>query len=191
VTTETVLFRATDQPTDLAPRRARGSMLRPMSALDQRAWGAALSHSLSRPADKGGAAQPEFERDLHQGLYQACRTAVTHDHHPVGPQEFRRHHCSHTIPTHIVVQFEVMRSLATPRPSDAARWGGRGSPRKICRSPIFLSSVRRLLRQRCDARGFKLLPIEIIAQRRVAPAFEPQKLSWMDGLARRDRNPHE
>ena len=33
-------------------------MLRPMSALDQRAWGAALSHSLSRSADKGGACQP-------------------------------------------------------------------------------------------------------------------------------------
>jgi hypothetical protein len=29
-----------------------------------------------------------------------------------------------------------------------------------------------LLRQRCDARGFKLLPIEIIAERKAAPTFE-------------------
>jgi hypothetical protein len=32
-----------------------------------------------------------------------------------------------------------------------------------------------VLRQRCDARGFKSLPIEIIARRKVAPAFEPQR----------------
>ena len=51
-------------------------MLRPTSALDQRAWGAALSHPLSRSTDKGGASQPEFERDLHQGPHQACRTAA-------------------------------------------------------------------------------------------------------------------
>jgi hypothetical protein len=38
-----------------------------------------------------------------------------------------------------------------------------------------------LLRQRCDARGFTPLRIEIIAQQKVAPAFEPKKLGWMDG----------
>jgi hypothetical protein len=41
-----------------------------------------------------------------------------------------------------------------------------------------------VLRQRCDARGFTLLPIENIARRKVAPAFEPQKLSWVEGPAR-------
>ena len=30
-----------------------------------------------------------------------------------------------------------------------------------------------MLRQRCDARGFTLLPIENIARRKVAPAFVP------------------
>ena len=34
-----------------------------------------------------------------------------------------------------------------------------------------------MLRRRCDARGFKPLPIEIIARQKVAPAFEPQKVS--------------
>jgi hypothetical protein len=38
-----------------------------------------------------------------------------------------------------------------------------------------------MLRRRCDVRGFKSLPIEIIARQKVAPAFEPQKLSWVDG----------
>jgi hypothetical protein len=34
-----------------------------------------------------------------------------------------------------------------------------------------------LLRPRCDARGFKPMPIEILAKQKVAPAFEPQKLT--------------
>jgi hypothetical protein len=34
-----------------------------------------------------------------------------------------------------------------------------------------------MLRWRCDARGFKALPIEIIARQKVAPAFVPQKAS--------------
>ena len=37
----------------------------------------------------------------------------------------RRHHsCSDRQQTDIVVQFGVVRSLATPRPSDAPWWGG-------------------------------------------------------------------
>ena len=80
----------------------------------------------------------------------------------------------------VVPAFEPQRvsgRMAPPPPPDAARWGGRGSPRKICRSPIFLSSVRQLLRQRCDARRFETLPIEIPAKQKVASAFEPQKVS--------------
>jgi hypothetical protein len=37
-----------------------------------------------------------------------------------------------------------------------------------------------LLRQRCDARGFEPLRIEIIAKRKVAPGFEPQKAGRMN-----------
>jgi hypothetical protein len=37
-----------------------------------------------------------------------------------------------------------------------------------------------LLRQRCDARGFEPLPIEIIAEQKVALAFEAQKLLYVD-----------
>ena len=55
--------------------------------------------------------------------------------------------------------------------------GGRGSPRKFAGAPYSISTVRQLLRQRCDARGFTPLPIEIIARRKAAPAFEPQKVS--------------
>ena len=54
---------ANGPPTDLAPNRAQRSMLRPMLAPDPRARAAALSHPLSRSADRGGASQPEFERD--------------------------------------------------------------------------------------------------------------------------------
>jgi hypothetical protein len=43
--------------------------------------------------------------------------------------------------------------------------------------PFSISGVgKQLLRQRCDARGFKPLPIEIIARRMMAPAFEAQKV---------------
>ena len=38
-----------------------------------------------------------------------------------------------------------------------------------------------MLRQRCDARGFTLLPIENIARQKVAPAFELQKVKQKDG----------
>jgi hypothetical protein len=60
---------------------------------------------------------------------------------------------------------------------------------KICRAPFSVSSVRKQsLRQRCDARGFKPLPIEIIAQRRVTPAFEPKNWdAWMARAANDDR----
>ena len=44
------------------------------------------------------------------------------------------------------------------------------SPRKKLLGP----PKHNLLRQRCDARGFEPLPIEIIAKRKVAPALEPQ-----------------
>ena len=57
--------------------------------------------------------------------------------------------------------------------------GGARLTQKFGSGPIFHfeASFRQVLRQRCDARGFKPLPIEIIAQRRVTPAFEPQKVS--------------
>ena len=55
--------------------------------------------------------------------------------------------------------------------------GGSRLTRKFAGAPFSISSVRQLLRQRCDARGFKPLPIEIIARQKVAPAFEPQKVS--------------
>jgi hypothetical protein len=38
------------------------------------------------------------------------------------------------------------------------------------------------LRPRCDALGFERLPIEIIAERKVAPAFEPQTGSGYAGI---------
>jgi hypothetical protein len=84
---------------------------------------------------------------------------------------------------HIVVMFRAVRSLDIPRPSDAAWWGGLAVRQKICRGPKSTSESN-VLRRRCDARGFKRLPIEIIAKRRVGPAFEPQNLSWVDGPAR-------
>ena len=42
-------------------------MLTPMSVPDRRARASSPSRPSSRSADKGGASQPEFERDLHQG----------------------------------------------------------------------------------------------------------------------------
>ena len=76
-----------------------------------------------------------------------------------------------------VVMFEAVRSLAIPPPPGHTRVGGRcGSP-KTAGAPFSIQSEKQLLRQRCDARGFKPLPIEIIARRKVAPAFEPQKAS--------------
>jgi hypothetical protein len=48
-------------------------------------------------------------------------------------------------------------------------------PEKSAWGPFSIPSVRQLLRRRCDARGFKPLPIENIARQKVAPAFEPEK----------------
>ena len=58
-----------------------------------------------------------------------------------------------------------------PRPSDAPWWGGGWRfARKFAGAP-FQASEGNVLRQRCDARGFTPLRIEIIAKRKVAPAF--------------------
>ena len=69
------------------------------------------------------------------------------------------------------------RARSPPPAPRAPHGGGRGSPKKSAGAPFSISSVRQLLRQRCDARGFTLRLIEIIARRKVAPAFEPQKVS--------------
>ena len=62
--------------------------------------------------------------------------------------------------------------------------GGSRLTQKICRGPFSISSVRQLLRQRCDALVFKPLPIEIIARQKVAPAFDPRNCRrWMTGQA--------
>ena len=75
--------------------------------------------------------------------------------------------------------FEPQKASGRTAPAPRTQHGGGrcGSPKKFAGAPFSISSVRQLLRQRCDARGFEPLPIEIIAKRRVAPAFEPQKAS--------------
>ena len=76
------------------------------------------------------------------------------------------------------VQFQAVRSLAIPpRPRTHQGGGALRFARIICRGPIFHFKRRPLLRQCCDARGFTPPPIEILARRKVAPAFEPQKAS--------------
>src|SRR3984957_768639 len=62
--------------------------------------------------------------------------------------------------------------------------------RKFAGAPFSVSSVRKQsLRQRCDARGFKPLPIEIIAQRRVTPALSPKigMHGWLELLTTIDK----
>jgi hypothetical protein len=74
-----------------------------------------------------------------------------------------------------------------PRPHEAWVGGAKRSPPgpskpgEWCEDLLNLASRNIPLRQRCDARGFKPLRIEIIAKQKVAPAFEPQKLSSVDG----------
>jgi hypothetical protein len=63
-----------------------------------------------------------------------------------------------------------------PRPWTPHGGGGSRLTGIICRAPLQVSEGN-VLRQRCDARGVKPLPIEIIARQKVAPAFEPQKVS--------------
>src|ERR1700733_6092506 len=76
---------------------------------------------------------------------------------------------------------EKVSRRTAPRPPDPPWWGGRGEPENLS-GPIFHSSVRQLLRWRCDARVFKPLLIEIIARQKVAPAFEPK--NWDGWMAR-------
>jgi hypothetical protein len=72
---------------------------------------------------------------------------------------------------------EVARHPPAPR---TRHGGGVAAHRKICRARFPISSVRQVLRPRCDARVFKRPAIEIIARQKVAPAFEPKKIG-MDG----------
>jgi hypothetical protein len=76
----------------------------------------------------------------------------------------------------IVVQFKAVRSLGTPRPSDTPWWGGLRFRQKFCRGP-FREPEGNVLRQCCDACGFKQSTIEIMARQMVARALEPQKLT--------------
>jgi hypothetical protein len=64
--------------------------------------------------------------------------------------------------------FEVRGSSASLPTPNEAWWGHLRSPGKMLLGP----SQSNLLRQRCDARGFKPLAIEIIEGRKVALAFE-------------------
>jgi hypothetical protein len=82
-----------------------------------------------------------------------------------------------------VVQFRAVRSLDIPPALGRGMVGGSQFSQKSLPEAPYQASEG-VLRQRCDARGFKPLPIEIIARRKVASAFEPQNLSWVDGPAR-------
>jgi hypothetical protein len=65
----------------------------------------------------------------------------------------------------------LSRQVARHPPPPPARHGG-----GVFRSPKFVGPrFLRVLRRRCDRRGFERLTIEIIAKRRVTPAFEAQK----------------
>jgi hypothetical protein len=64
--------------------------------------------------------------------------------------------------------------------------GGRREPEKFADFISRFNIGKAKLRQRCDGGVLTPPPIEIIARRKVAPAFVPQKLFWMDGLARQD-----
>jgi hypothetical protein len=120
--------------------------------------------SARKPRALEGGAGNARALSHHTGARRAKRSSLTESQFGIGifrtPPSFL--HDVQQIDT--VVQFEAVRSLGTPRPPDAAWWGGRGSPRKFAGAPFSISTVRQLLRQRCDARGFKPLPIEIIAR---------------------------
>ena len=77
-----------------------------------------------------------------------------------------------------------------PRPW-AQHGGGVAAHLRNLLGPHFhcQASEKQLLRQRCDACGFNSLPVEIIARQKVAPAFEPQKLSWRTARPGLHRNP--
>jgi hypothetical protein len=55
--------------------------------------------------------------------------------------------------------------------------GGVALTQSICRGRISISSVSKLLRQRCDGRGFTPMPIEIIARLKVSLTLEPKQVS--------------
>jgi hypothetical protein len=77
-----------------------------------------------------------------------------------------------------------------PAPGHGMVGGVAVQPEKFAGAP-YQASEGNVLRQRCDARGFTPPPIEILARRKVAPAFEPQKLLSVDGPPRLHRNPHD
>jgi hypothetical protein len=68
-----------------------------------------------------------------------------------------------------------------PPPPETPWWGGRREPEKFADFISRFNIGKAKLRQRCDGGVLTPPPIEIIARRKVAPAFEPKKLGWMDG----------
>jgi hypothetical protein len=68
-----------------------------------------------------------------------------------------------------------MRSLDTPPLGRVMVGGVNGLPTIFAGAPPQASESN-VLRQRCDARGFTLLPIENIARQKVAPAFESGRM---------------
>ena len=55
--------------------------------------------------------------------------------------------------------------------------GGSRLTQKICRDPIFHFKRQTIVATALRCAPFQPLPIEIIARQKVAPAFEPQKVS--------------
>ena len=131
--------------------------------------------SARKPRALEGGAGNARALSHHTGARRAKRSSLTESQFGIGifrtPPSFL--HDVQQINT--VVQFEAVRSLGTPPPPDAAWWGGSRLTRKFA-SPSS-RFARKLLRQRCDTRGFNLFPIETVARRMVAPAFEPEKAS--------------
>jgi hypothetical protein len=65
-----------DPPTDSAPSRAQGLMLRPRWAPDRVARATVLTHPWRRSVDRGGASSLRLGRDRRQGRHhQACHIA--------------------------------------------------------------------------------------------------------------------
>ena len=88
---------------------------------------------------------------------------------------------------HVRMTSKNGRETGPPRPHQAWVGGqndhppGPSKPVEWCEDLLKLASRSIPLRQRCDARCFKPLRIEIIAKQKVTLAFESRKLSWADG----------
>jgi hypothetical protein len=132
-----------------------------------------------RPPDRANEVEDQTSLMAHLKGRALCINVIGYLGRPRSPwrvQQLGRRH-SRMIQRCTVVQFQPVRSLAIPPAPGHTRVGGFAVRQIICRGSIFHFNRQTVVATALRCAEFTPLLIEIIARQKVAPAFEPQKVS--------------